>query len=137
MMGPMTWILVGVAGATGAISRYAIGLAIGPRQFPFATLLINVTGSFLLGLVLTLGLQDRLSPQTTTALAVGFLGAYTTYSTFAYETFTLGRTDRVWAAALYVGLSVAAGVAAASLGYRVGSGLRLWCHPSHSSPSWS
>lgn len=120
----MTWILVGLAGAAGAISRYGIGLALGPRSFPFATLIINVTGSFALGVVLTLGAMGRLSPQASTAIAVGFLGAYTTYSTFAYETFTLGRSDRMLAAALYVGLSVALGVAAAAFGYRVGTWLQ-------------
>jgi CrcB protein len=73
-------------------------------------------------LVLTFG-AARLSPQATTALAVGFLGAYTTYSTFSWEMFTLGRTDHVAAAAAYLALSVIAGVLAAALGYRLGNAL--------------
>ena len=118
----MTWLLVGAAGALGALSRYGISLAIGVRPFPISTLLINVTGSFLLGLVLTLG-AARLPPQVTTAIAVGFLGAYTTYSTFSWELFALGRTDRLAAAAAYLALSVIAGVLAAALGYRLGNAI--------------
>lgn len=120
----MTWLLVAVAGAAGALTRYGITLAVGPRPFPIATLAINVTGSFLLGLVLTLGAAGRLSPQATTALAVGFLGAYTTYSTFSWELFTLGRADRLLTATAYLAASVALGVLAAALGYRAGTAIR-------------
>lgn len=120
----MTWLYVAAAGVAGTLARYGIGLAIGPRSFPWATLGINVAGSFLIGLVITAGTQGLLSPRTTTALAVGFLGAFTTYSTFAYETFTLGHGDRLLRAALYVGASVVLGVLAAGLGYRLGTSLR-------------
>jgi CrcB protein len=118
----MTWFLVAVAGAAGAAARYGVGLAVGVRTFPFATFGINVAGSFLLGLLLTVGAAGRLSAQNTTALAVGFLGAFTTYSTFSWETFTLGRTDRLGLATLYVAVSLAAGVLAAAAGYRLGRG---------------
>ncbi len=116
----MTWLFVVAAGAAGTAARYGLGLAVGARAFPYATLGINVVGSFLIGLVLTLGVAGRLSPQTTTALAVGFLGAFTTYSTFAWETFTLGKTDQIALAALYLGLSVSLGLLAAAAGYHVG-----------------
>lgn len=116
----MTWFLVVVAGAAGSAARYGIGLAVGPRAFPYATLGINVAGSFLIGLLLAVAAEGRLSPQTSTALAVGFLGAFTTYSTFAYEAFSLGRTDRLAAAALYLGLSVTLGLLAAAGGYYLG-----------------
>lgn len=99
-------------------------MAIGPRTFPYATLGINVAGSFLIGLVLVIGGEGRLGPQTTTALAVGFLGASTTYSTFAWEALTLGRTDRLALAALYIGVSVILGLLAAAGGYRLGRALR-------------
>lgn len=120
----MTWVLVAAAGAAGAICRYAIVLAVGARPFPAATLVINVAGSFLLGLVLTMGVMGRLSAQATTAIAVGFLGAFTTYSTFSWELFDLGRTDRLPAAVVYLALSAAAGVAAAGIGYRLGLNLQ-------------
>lgn len=120
----MTWFYVVVAGAAGTAARYGIGLAVGARSFPFATLSINVVGSFLIGLVLTLGAHGRLSPQTTTALAVGFLGAFTTYSTFAWEALTLGRTDRLALAAVYVAVSVMLGLLAAAAGYEAARLLR-------------
>jgi CrcB protein len=119
----VTWLLVAAAGAAGAVSRYAVLLAIGPRPVPAATLLVNVAGSFLLGLVLPLGIFGRLSPQATAAITVGFLGAFTTFSAFSWELFDLGRTQRLPTAALYLAVSVAAGVIAAALGYRVGEAL--------------
>jgi fluoride exporter len=110
-------VLVAVAGAAGALSRYGIGVVVGVRSFPWSTLGINVAGSFLLGLVLVLG-EERGWPETTTVpLAVGFLGAFTTFSTFSYETFTLARTDRAGTAAVYVTLSVVGGLIAAAAGY--------------------
>lgn len=120
----MTWLLVAAAGAAGAVSRYAVMLAVGPRPFPLATLAVNVAGSFLLGLVLTVGALGRLSPQTTTVIAVGFLGAFTTYSTFSWELFSLGRTDRLALAAAYLAASVVLGILAAAVGYRIGTTLR-------------
>ena len=125
MMVTMTWLLVVLAGAAGTAVRYGISLAVGPREFPWATLGINVTGSFLIGLVLTMGALGRLSPQTTTTLAVGFLGAFTTYSTFSWETLVMGRANQVALAVLYVLLSVVFGLLAAVLGYRLGQSLRV------------
>jgi CrcB protein len=111
--------LVGIAGAAGALTRYALAVAIGVRSFPWATLAINLTGSFVLGLLLTVGIERQWSETTIVPLAVGFLGAYTTFSTFSYETFTLMRGDRVPAALVYIGVSVAGGLAAAAAGYLV------------------
>lgn len=116
----MPTVLVAIAGAVGAVIRYRIGVAIGVRSFPWATLAINVTGSFVLAAVLAGPGTSRWSPTTTTAVAVGLLGAYTTFSTFGYETFTLLRTDRPVAAGLYVAVSLVGGLAATALGYAAG-----------------
>ena len=113
----MKVVLIGVAGAFGALARYGIGVALGGRSFPWATLGINLTGSFLLGFVLALGIERGWSDTTTMPLAIGFLGAYTTFSTFSFETFTLARTDRASLAAVYVAVSVAGGVLAAFAGF--------------------
>ena len=113
----MKILLVAVAGAAGALTRYGIATAIGVRSFPWATLAINVTGSFVLGMLLTASIQRGWPENTVIPLSVGFLGAYTTFSTFSYETFTLGRADRFVSAALYVAVSVAGGVLAACAGY--------------------
>lgn len=116
----MPTVLVAIAGAVGAVLRYRIGVAIGVRTFPWATLAINITGSFLLAAVLAGPGANRWSDTTTTAVAVGLLGAYTTFSTFGYETFTLLRTDRPLHAALYVTASLVGGLAATAAGYAAG-----------------
>jgi CrcB protein len=116
----MPTVLVAVAGALGAVVRYRIGVALGVRSFPWATLMINLTGCFILAMVLAGPGASRWSTTTTTAVAVGLLGAYTTFSTFGYETFTLLRTDRIAAAAAYMGASLAGGLAATALGYVAG-----------------
>jgi CrcB protein len=113
----MKVLLVCVAGALGAVSRYGIGVAVGVRSFPWATFGINLTGSFLLGTLVRLA-ADRDWPATTTVtLGVGFLGAFTTFSTFSVETEAMFRDNRPGVAALYVAASVVGGVTAAALGY--------------------
>jgi CrcB protein len=110
-------LLVGAAGAAGALARYWVGTAVGLRSFPWATLGINVLGSFLLGVVLGGPGANRWSPTATTAIAVGFLGAFTTFSTFAFEATTLVRDDRPGTALAYVATTVVAGLAASALGF--------------------
>jgi fluoride exporter len=118
----MRAVWVAIAGAAGALSRYGIGLAVGPQLFPWATLGINISGSFALALVLTWATAGHLSTDTSTAVTVGFLGAYTTFSTFAWETFVMGRTERVGTAVVYVAVSIVASVAAAWAGYKLAPG---------------
>jgi CrcB protein len=116
----VTTMLVAVAGAIGALVRYRIGIAVGGRCFPWPTLGINISGCFVLALVLACPGAARWSSAATTALAVGLLGAYTTFSTFGYETLTLLRTGRTAAAGSYVVLSLVGGLAATALGYAAG-----------------
>lgn len=111
--------LIAVAGAAGALSRYGIGTWVGTRTFPWSTLGINILGSFALGLVLRMGVLRDWPDTTTLPIGVGFLGAFTTFSTFSYEVQDLLRTDRAGAAATYVGLSLLGGVLAAAAGYAV------------------
>lgn len=119
----MTWVLVAAAGAAGAVARHAAGVLLGGRALPVATLAVNLVGSFLLGLLLSAG-APRLSPHVTTALAAGFLGAFTTFSAFAHETAELVRSGRAPAAAAYVAASVVVGVLAAAAGWWAGEALR-------------
>ena len=109
--------LVGAAGALGALARYGIGTSIGVRSFPWATLAINVVGSFLLGVVLGGPGATRWSPTATTAVAVGFLGAFTTFSTFAFEATSMVRDDRAGVAFAYVAASLLLGLVASALGF--------------------
>ncbi len=83
--------------------------------WPFGTLFINVTGSFVIGLFLTLsGEKLGLAPAWRYLVATGFLGGYTTFSSFEYETQRLVEVGTPWYAALYVGSSVVLGFAAAA-----------------------
>jgi fluoride exporter len=108
----------------GALCRYGIGVAVGPRSFPWSTLGINVAGSFVLGVLVEVAVTRGWSPDVTAPLAVGFLGAFTTFSTFAVESDLFLRTDRVGTAFVYVVVSVGLGLAAATTGYRLGVALR-------------
>ncbi|HUP86180.1 MAG TPA: fluoride efflux transporter CrcB [Acidimicrobiales bacterium] len=118
----MRVVLIAVAGAAGALTRYAVASAVGVRAFPWSTLSINVVGSFLLGILLQ-SAPGRLSDDVRTGLAVGFLGAFTTFSTFSYESVAMIRDGRAAVAALYVVASVISGMAAAAVGWRVGAAL--------------
>ncbi len=104
----------------GAITRYAVSLWIGQkwgRIFPLGTFFINISGSFLIALVMSLSTERLMvSPQWRLFLAVGFLGAYTTFSTFEFETGNLLRDGEWMMAGLNVVLSVVAGFVALKIG---------------------
>ena len=107
---------VAAGSALGGVARYFLAGAVLSRvaaPFPLATLLVNLSGSFALGLFLTLA-TERLSlgPTLRLAIAVGFIGSYTTFSTFEYETMRLGEERGFALALLNVILSVALGFAA-------------------------
>jgi CrcB protein len=115
----MRYLWVGLAGAFGSLARYAISLNVDQSHFPWATLGINVSGSFILGLFLTVAL-GHLSVAVMTPVAVGVLGGYTTFSTFTWEGFTMSRNGRTGTALAYVVVSVLAGLLAAWGGYSLG-----------------
>jgi len=112
--------IIGIGGFLGAISRYGVALWIGERwgrSFPLGTFVINVSGSFLIGLLMSLFTERfMVNPQWRLMLVVGFLGAYTTFSTFEYETGTLLKDSEWLIAGLNVVLSVFAGFIALKLG---------------------
>jgi len=116
----MNIMIIGIGGFIGAISRYGLALWIGQRwgrSFPLGTFVINVSGSFLIGLLMTLMMERfTVNPLWRLLLVVGFLGAYTTFSTFEFETGALLK-DGEWAfAMLNVILSVVVGFIALKLG---------------------
>jgi CrcB protein len=110
-------LLIAVAGAAGALARYGIGTAVGPRDFPWQTLGINLAGSFALGFLLRSGDLRGWSDVAVAAVGVGFLGAFTTFSTFSVETQSMLRDGRAVTAIGYVLASVVGGVALAAAGY--------------------
>jgi len=85
-------VLVAFGGALGAVARYGLGTWIATRfgpDFPLGTFIINVSGAFLIGVVIGLANGGEISADTRTFLAVGVLGGYTTFSTFTYESLEL------------------------------------------------
>ena len=107
----MMWVMLG--GFFGAISRFLIskGLSFINKAFPFPTLIINITGSFLLGFVVTSGLSQTGYQLT----GIGFLGAFTTFSTFSYETLQLIKKEQFILATFYSAGSILLGAGAFSL----------------------
>ena len=117
-------IIVALGGALGAVARYGASeviRALWPSQFPLGTLLVNITGSFVVGLFLTLtGSNSDALVEWKLFIAVGFLGAYTTFSAFEYETLELAKDGRFLSAALNIILSVALGLIAVWVGVAIG-----------------
>lgn len=89
------YLLIALGAALGANARYLVGTWAGERLgagFPYGTLLVNVSGSLMLGFLLTLGTERlQVSPETRLLLAVGFLGSYTTFSSYTVESLNLMR----------------------------------------------
>ena len=115
-------LLLGLAGATGAAARFAFSEWATRHEkgsFPLATLLINVTGAFALGLLTTAGGSSGALAQARLVVGTGFLGGYTTFSTLSYDTHSLFRSGQTRAAWLNALGSLGIGVVAAALG--------LWC----------
>ncbi|MBL0937727.1 MAG: fluoride efflux transporter CrcB [Gemmatimonadaceae bacterium] len=116
-------LLVGCGGFLGAVMRYGMSLMIAPVgavRFPMATLVVNVTGSLVIGFVAGWGERtDLLSPAMRLLLMTGILGGYTTFSAFALESQTLLRNQAVAGAILNVMAHVVLGLLAVVAGHRL------------------
>ncbi len=119
-------LYVGLGGFVGCILRYLINL-LAPKllgmQFPYATLIVNTLGAFLIGFIMTLG-ENRISPEARVFLVTGVLGGFTTFSAFSYETFSLFSAGSYGAGLLNVGLNVCLSIGGALLGTAAGRLLR-------------
>jgi len=116
-------VAVGLAGGVGAVARLVLDGVLRARvrvAFPLGTTVINVTGSFLLGLVTGLALAHGLPPEWRAVLGTGFLGGYTTFSTASYETVRLAQQRRYRAAFVNGVGMLALALAAAGLGLWLG-----------------
>ena len=116
--------LICLGGAVGTGARYLLGGVVarwaGP-EFPYGTLLINVLGSFLIGVVQQVGLTSLLIPDTLRlVLAIGVMGGFTTYSSFSYETIRLLEAGSWLAASVYVVLTTALCLACCVAGLSLG-----------------
>jgi len=113
-------LIIGLGGFFGAISRYVIGSWIAQRwghEFPVGTFVVNISGCFFIGLAMSLLVERMiLSPQWRLFMVIGFLGAYTTFSTFEYETGSLLKDGEILYALFNITLSVVVGFIALKLG---------------------
>ena len=117
---------VALGGALGSVTRFAIGLygsRVEDGAVPYATLLINVGGSFLLGVLLRVLPQVSASPELAAALTVGFCGGFTTFSTFSAELARMVQLGSYWRAASYAVASVLLSLAATFAGFAAARGV--------------
>jgi fluoride exporter len=112
------FLLVGLGGAIGSMLRYAFYLVITVKQFPLATFAVNIIGSFIIGVVLTISLKDDLILNNWKLfLATGICGGFTTFSAFSMENITLLQNEKYFIALVYIISSIVLGIVAAWLGF--------------------
>lgn len=110
--------IVGLGGGIGSIIRYVASLLINSKLFPYATLAVNITGSFIIGLVFALTIKEAgFSNNWKLFLATGICGGFTTFSAFSLENMGLLQNGRIGMAGTYILLSVILGILATFLGY--------------------
>lgn len=115
----MIW-LIGLGGSIGAAGRYLLGNFLNkkhPGHFPLGTWVINITGSFLLGILYKLHITNEINDWAWLFWGIGFCGAFTTFSTFGYETITLLQLNKKVLAGLYVLSSVIVSIVTAAMGF--------------------
>lgn len=116
--------VIAVAGALGSMSRYGVSVWAVRRwgdTFPLGTFIVNAAGSFLLGLVFGMAVAGKLPKVARVGIGTGFMGAFTTFSTFSVDTVVLLKAGKIGAAAGNVALNVVVGVVAAALGFWLAS----------------
>ena len=115
----MTLVLVMIAGGLGSGARYLVGQwamrAIGP-DFPYGTMIVNLAGCFALGVVAQLAASSTWTPEARAAVAAGFLGGFTTYSSFNQETLAMFTSGATGAALTNIAMTLLGGLAAGAAG---------------------
>jgi fluoride exporter len=118
-------VLIALFGAAGTLARYGLQGVVQVRTgglFPYGTLLVNLTGCFFLGLIAQFTLNRMvISPDWRIAIAVGFFGGYTTFSSFGWETAKMMEDGEWMRASVYVAASVIAGLFLSAVGIRLGN----------------
>lgn len=114
------YFMVAMGGAVGSVLRFWVGGSVAERlgtRFPYGTFAVNCTGSFLIGLVITLIAEHaNVNPNWKYLIGIGFIGGYTTFSTFEYETFQSMQDGKMLIASLNVILSITIGLICVWLG---------------------
>lgn len=116
----MYYVLLTIFGALGAVTRYALSILIDMAQFPLATLTVNLLGCFFLASITYFLLQMPALPKIfVSAIGTGFIGSFTTFSTFALETVELIQNGNYLSALSYVFVSLFGGLFFCAMGYQV------------------
>lgn len=123
----MQILTVALGGAMGAVSRFLVGNIVSKilgSAWPYGTFVINIVGCFCMGVLMTIISERQLLPAAWRLfLCVGFLGGFTTFSSFGYEAVSLMNQGKLLEALGYVGGSVLLGLAAAAIGVHIGRAL--------------
>ena len=121
------YLLIAAGGALGSVARYWVGSSIAGRmgiRFPYGTLVVNITACVILGFTLTyMGRRADLNPAWRFLIPIGFIGAYSTFSTYEWETLSTMRSGAFLLAALYAVGSLILGLAATWCGTLIGEAL--------------
>jgi CrcB protein len=123
----MIWVAIGVGGALGSLARHGVNVLIHGRwptmRFPLSTLVVNVVGCLVIGLLAGLIMSGRITPRLywREFVFVGILGGFTTFSTFGLDTMTLFRGEMAWPAVWNVVAQVGLGLIAVQLGIALGT----------------
>lgn len=116
----LNYLIIGAGGFLGAVTRYLVATWIGQkwgRIFPFGTFAVNISGSFFIGLIMSLFVgKFMVNPQWRLFLVIGFIGSYTTFSTFEYETGGLLQDGEFLLATMNIFLSVFLGFVGLKIG---------------------
>lgn len=114
------FLLVGLGGAAGSMLRYGMYLLFPVKDFPLATLIVNIIGSFIIGVVIALSIKDAAFLNNWKLfLATGICGGFTTFSAFSAENMSLLQNQKYLMAVAYITISMVAGIAAAWLGFKL------------------
>lgn len=119
----LKYLVVGVGGFLGAVARLLVAAYIGSRygaRFPYGTFVINISGCFLVGFIVPLLARTTASQYWRYFIPIGFIGAYTTFSTFEYETLRAIQDGQMTTGLLNVALSVVVGFVAVWAGAAIG-----------------
>jgi CrcB protein len=118
------YLLIALGGALGSMARYAVNTGISGRmgiRFPYGTLMINISACLIIGLSLEiLNRHSNVNPAFRYLIPIGFIGAYSTFSTFEWEIFSSLNSGAFWIALVYVATSLIFGLVAVALGAALG-----------------
>lgn len=117
------YIAVSVGGAIGALLRFIITQGIKNSAIPYSTMVVNVVGSFFIGMMMAYVLGHEVPPWVKVGIVTGGLGGLTTFSTFSYETVQLLQQGDYGSAAMYVGIQLVLGITLCGLGFWLGKTL--------------